>query len=150
MFCASCNDNTGSEPAEVPKQDTPVNESHVPATPIPLDGCYRLVANADTIIMRLNVIDSLVSGELSYRLVGKDRNDGSIKGIVRDSLIIADYTFRSEGMMSVRQVAFKLVGTSLVEGYGDLNTKSDTVRFKDVHNLSFQNDRPLNKIPCIE
>ena len=150
MYCASCNDNAGSQQADVPATDTTAHGSPIDHTPLPLDGCYRLTANADTVIMRLNVKDSLVSGDLSYRLVAKDRNDGSIKGVLRNNLIIANYTFRSEGMMSVRQVAFKVVGTSLVEGYGDLDTRGDTVRFKDVSNLTFQNDRPLNKIPCFE
>jgi hypothetical protein len=150
MYCISCND-TAKQSENVPdKVDTAVHDTGIATTPIPLDGCYRMIANADTVIMRLNVIDSLVSGELSYRLAGKDRNDGSLKGVVRDSLIIADYTFRSEGTMSVRQVAFRMAGTLLVEGHGELDTKGDTMRFKDVRNLKFQYDRPMSKVPCIE
>lgn len=151
MYCTACNDNTNTQQQTTePAKDTPAHDAATTNTPIPLDGCYRLAANADTVMMRLNMKDSLVSGDLSYRLVGKDRNDGSIKGVLRDNLIIANYTFRSEGMMSVRQVAFKLSGTSLVEGYGDIDTKGDTVKFKDVNNLTFQDNRPLTKYPCID
>jgi hypothetical protein len=143
----ACNDAGNQQ--EATKEDTVVNDDHVSATPIPLDGCYKMVLNQDTVTMRLNVTDSLVTGDLSYHLYAKDRNEGSLKGVIRDSIIVADYTFRSEGMLSVRQVAFKMQGTALVEGFGELNTSSDTVRFKDVNNLSFQHDRPFIKIPCI-
>lgn len=145
--CTACN-NAGN-PKEAKKEDTLVDDSHISTTPIPLDGCYKMVLKYDTITMRVNVIDSFVTGELSYHLHAKDRNEGSIKGVIRDSIIVADYTFRSEGMLSVRQVAFKMQGTALVEGYGELNTSTDTVRFKDVKNLTFQYDRPFIKTPCI-
>lgn len=146
--CTACN-NAGNQQGEAADRDTVVKNNPVSATPLPLDGCYKMVFNLDTATMRLNVVDSFVTGDLSYHLYAKDHNDGSIKGVIRDSLIVADYTFRSEGMLSVRQVAFRLQGTALVEGFGELNTKSDTFRFKDVNNLTFQFDRPFVKIPCI-
>ncbi len=150
----ACNNNAvdqqeETKTEETKKKDTLVTDAYT-ATPIPLDGCYKMILKYDTVTMRVNATDSFITGDLSYHLYAKDRNEGSIKGVIRDSLIVAYYTFRSEGMLSVRQVAFKLQGTALVEGYGDLNTNSDTVRFKDVHNLSFQYDRPFIKIPCID
>jgi hypothetical protein len=150
LACTACN-NANKQPDETAKDTgTVVDDTYISTTPIPLDGCYRLIKDKDTASMRLNVIDSFVTGELRYHWEAKDNNDGSIKGVIRDSLIIADYTFRSEGTMSVRQVAFKLVGTTLVEGYGDLNTTTDTFRFKDIHALKFQNDRPFIKFPCVD
>lgn len=146
--CTACN-NTDNRQNQTAARDTVADNSHVQTTPIPLDGCYKMVFNLDTATLRLNVVDSFVTGDLSYHLYAKDHNDGSIKGVIRDSLIIADYTFRSEGMLSVRQVAFKLRGTALVEGFGELDTKSDTFRFKDANNLKFQFDRPFVKIPCV-
>lgn len=147
--CTACN-NDANRQDEAAIRDTVVDNTHVSATPIPLDGCYKMVFNQDTATIRLNVVDSFVTGDLSYHLYAKDQNEGSIKGVIRDSLIVADYTFRSEGMMSVRQVAFKWRGTALVEGYGELNTSSDTFRFKDLNALTFQVDRPFVKIPCVE
>ena len=147
-FCTACND-TDNRQNETPTRDTIANNSPVSTTPIPLDGCYKMVFNLDTATLRLNVVDSFVTGDLSYHLYAKDHNDGSIKGVIRDSLIIADYTFRSEGMLSVRQVAFKLRSSALVEGFGELNTRSDTFRFKDVNKLTYQFDRPFVKIPCV-
>jgi hypothetical protein len=148
VCCLACNDSGTQQ--DTARQDTTTDDTYISTTPIPLDGCYRMIFSQDTASMRLNVVDSLVTGELSYRLYAKDKNDGSIKGVIRDNLIIADYTFRSEGMLSVRQVVFKMEGTTLTEGYGDLNTASDTVRFKDIGQLKFMNDRPFGKIPCIQ
>ncbi|MGB8190707.1 MAG: hypothetical protein WCF67_02255 [Chitinophagaceae bacterium] len=150
-FCTACSDQAKSTEETTKKaKDTVVDDSHIATTPIPLDGCYRMVINRDTANLRLNVVDSLVSGHLSYHWAEKDHNDGSVKGIVRNNLVILDYTFRSGGMMSVRQVVFKMAGTALVEGYGDLNTSSDTVRFKNINGLDYQTAHPFIKIPCIE
>ncbi|HEY0677051.1 MAG TPA: hypothetical protein VGD17_02150 [Chitinophagaceae bacterium] len=146
--CISCNES--GRQAETPAGDTATDDTYIATTPIPLDGCYKMIFKDDTAILRLNVIDSFVTGELSYRLYAKDRNDGSLKGVIRDSVILADYTFRSEGTLSVRQVAFKLEGTSLIEGHGDINGGGDTVRFKDIKQLTFQHQRPYIKVPCIE
>jgi hypothetical protein len=148
--CAACN-NTGNRETETSNKDTVVYDStYIATTPIPLDGCYKMVFNLDTATMRLNVVDSFVTGDLSYHWHAKDHNDGSIKGVIRDSLIIADYTFRSEGMLSVRQVAFKIRDNTMIEGYGELDTRTDTVRFKDPNKLNFQFDRPFVKAPCGE
>lgn len=154
VCCVACNNatTTNTETGTTVTNDTTakVDDSHISTTPIPLDGCYTMAANGDSAFMRLNVVDSMVSGQLNYRPAAKDKNDGSLKGVVRDGLVIADYTFRSEGMMSVRQVVFKMEGTALTEGYGDINTSSDTVRFKDISSLKFMNDRPFLKKPCVE
>lgn len=150
VCCIACNDGVNQSETTTKDTTVPVDDSHISTTPIPLDGCYTMIAKNDTAHLRLNVIDSMVTGHLSYHLYEKDNNDGSLKGVVRDGLIIADYTFRSEGMMSVRQVVFKMTGTALAEGYGDLNTSGDTVRFNDVNKLEFMNDRPFLKKPCVE
>lgn len=154
ICCVACNNatTTDTETGTTVSKDTTtkVDDSHISTTPIPLDGCYTMIYNKDSANMRLNVVDSMVSGQLSYNPAEKDKNQGSLKGVVRDGLIIADYTFRSEGMMSVRQVVFKMEGTALTEGYGDINTSSDTVRFKDISSLKFMTDRPFLKKPCVE
>lgn len=145
----ACNNKERSEETPPPARDTVTDDSHISTTPIPLDGCYRMVLNRDTAIVRLNVVDSFVTGELAYHWFEKDRNDGSVKGVVRDSLLILDYTFRSEGMLSVRQVVFKVSGTSLVEGTGEMTT-NDTIRYKNIDALQYQYDHPFIKVSCVQ
>ena len=146
---AACNNKDQAEEKVIPAKDSAVDDSHISTTPIPLDGCYRMIINKDTARMRLNVVDSLVTGELGYHWFEKDKNEGSVKGVIRDSLLILDYTFRSEGTLSVRQVVFKLAGTSLVEGQGEMTT-SDTIRYKDINTLKYQTNYPFIKISCAE
>jgi hypothetical protein len=154
VCCVACNEasKTESETGTTVSKDTAtrVDDSHISTTPIPLDGCYLMVANKDSANLRLNVVDSMVSGHLSYHLAEKDHNDGSLKGVVRDGLVITYYTFRSEGTMSVRQVVFKMEGTALTEGYGDIDASGDTVKFKNISELKYMNDRPFLKKPCVE
>jgi hypothetical protein len=145
----ACNNKQQAEETVPPSTDTPVDNSHIATTPIPLNGCYRMVINKDTARIRLKVVDSMVTGDLKYHWFEKDRNEGSVKGVVRDSLVILNYTFHSEGTTSVRQVVFKMEGNSLIEGQGEMIT-ADTVKYKDIRQLQFQYDHPFVKIDCSE
>lgn len=110
--------------------------------------CYQYAANKDTIRLRVNRTDEQVSGTLLYSLYEKDRNQGTLTGTLKGDLLLADYTFQSEGMTSVRQVAFKLKGNGWVEGYGDVITKNDTVSFRNVDSLRFDDAFELGKVAC--
>ena len=61
------------------KKDTLKDDSDMATTPIPLDGCYSMIFKDDTASMRLNVVDSLVTGDLSYRLYAKTATRGQSK-----------------------------------------------------------------------
>jgi hypothetical protein len=89
-----------------------------------------------------------ITGSLIYNLSGKDKNTGSIRGTMHGDLLVANYTFNSEGSSSVREVAFKLQDGNFVEGYGDVDVQNNTVRFKDIHHLQFNNAFRLTEIPC--
>ncbi len=45
-------------------------------------------------------------------------------------LLIADYSYNSEGIQSVRQIAFKKTGKTFIEGYGETETKNGKTIFK--------------------
>jgi hypothetical protein len=89
-----------------------------------------------------------VTGNLKYDWAQKDRNIGTVEGVVKDSLIVANYTFQSEGTTSVRQVVFRINGNELTEGFGPVTTSGDTTMFSDIANLQFQNDRTFKKVEC--
>ncbi|MBK6634882.1 MAG: hypothetical protein IPH68_02200 [Chitinophagaceae bacterium] len=55
------------------------------------------------------------------------------------NILVADYTFMSEGIQSIRQVAFKMEGNSFVEGYGD---------FKNIDSLDFNTSVKLAEVLC--
>jgi hypothetical protein len=137
----SCNTNEKSSEAstaktgEQKKQSSPIN-------------CYLYASATDTISLKLIHVGEAITGTLVYNLKEKDRNKGTIQGSMRGSLLVADYTFQSEGMQSVRQVVFKLEGNSFVEGYGDIDVQNDKARFKNIDALQFNNAMKLIEVDC--
>jgi hypothetical protein len=70
---------------------------------------------ADTVSMNLTHLGDSVTGTLVYNFKEKDKNTGTINGRMNGNILIAEYTFLSEGIQSCRQVAFKLEGTILLK-----------------------------------
>ncbi|MFN2456977.1 MAG: hypothetical protein ABR502_02140 [Chitinophagaceae bacterium] len=118
------------------------------AQPMVIAGCYEMTMKRDTAALRLDVQDTIVTGKLNYHFYEKDWNGGDIKGIIRDNLIHADYTFRSEGMTSVREVVFKIQDDALWQGFGDLTEKNGKIIFVNKQNLQFHSINPFIKVNC--
>lgn len=116
--------------------------------PMVLAGCYEMTIKRDTATLNLQVQDTAVSGNLQYRWAEKDGNTGTIKGVLRDSLIIADYTFQSEGTTSVREVVFKIHNNTLVQAFGQLIDQAGKIVFIDRAGLQYMHENPFVKVPC--
>jgi hypothetical protein len=108
--------------------------------------CYVANLEGNIIEMEIQYHPKDISGTLTYAFVGKDLNTGTFKGKMVNNILIADYTFESEGVSSERQIAFKLVDNQFVEGYGE-RVKNGT-RFKDIAKLQFNYNMPLKKVIC--
>lgn len=106
--------------------------------PSPIN-CYSYASATDTIMLKIIHSGNSVTGTLIYSLKEKDKNKGTIQGNMYGDILVADYTFMSEGLQSTRQVAFKQEGNSLVEGYGD---------FKNLDSLNFNTSMKLVEVPC--
>lgn len=151
LFLAGCNsqkENAANN--DKAKDSTKENTTTAITTSPNIDGCYIFILKKDTANLKINIKNSQVSGNLTYNHFEKDGNVGIIKGKFQDSLIIADYTFQSEGITSVREVVFKISGENLIEGYGDIiiNKNGDTARFKNPSQLKFQDNQPFVKEDC--
>jgi hypothetical protein len=110
--------------------------------------CYAYIKHLDTIILKtINVNDS-VTGTLVYNLFQKDKYMGTIQGQMKGQLLIADFSFSSGGVKSVRQVAFKKNGKSFIEGYGDTQDNNGKTTFKNIDSLNFKNSIILRKVDC--
>ncbi len=118
------------------------------AKPMVLNGCYQMVLKRDTAFLNLMVTDTIVTGTLHYNFYEKDKNTGTLQGVLRNDRIEADYTFRSEGMTSIREVVFKLENGMLLHGSGDLTEKNGKILFQDKSKLQFQTANPFIKVPC--
>lgn len=112
--------------------------------------CYSGSINKDTILTSLTILGSHVAkGKLSYNFYEKDRNEGSFVGQLKGDTLIADYTFMSEGIVSVRQIAFLKIGETYIEGFGDvIDDNNGKVQFKDVSRVKFEGKPVLSKADC--
>lgn len=112
-------------------------------------GCYRMIVDKDSAIMQLNLGngDSVI-GTLQYNRFEKDDNSGDFTGIVDSNKVIGWYKFQSEGVITVRQAIFKIVGDKLAEGYGDVSASGDTAYYAYPHTLNYEETHPFEKIAC--
>jgi len=110
--------------------------------------CYRYIDKADTIILKTIYANGFVTGTLVYNLYQKDKYSGTIQGQMKGELLIADFSFSSEGVKSVRQVAFKKKGKNYIEGYGETEDKNGKTTFRNIDSLNFTHSIVLREVDC--
>lgn len=110
--------------------------------------CYAYINNKDTVSLSIVKVGNSFTGMLDYNLYEKDKNTGTIAGLIKGDTIIADYTFNAEGTSSVREVAFLKKGDQLVEGYGEMKEKDGKTVFTDVKTIKFGGVTTLSPIQC--
>jgi hypothetical protein len=136
---ASC----GSQPDKTEQQaGNQENSNEVPVN------CYQYAQQGDTVTLHLVHIGDMFTGALYYKFKEKDLNVGTFKGTMKNDLLLADYTFKSEGTHSVRPVAFKKVGNTYVEGYGESIEENGVTKFKNVDSLDFSSSIKLHETQC--
>lgn len=118
------------------------------ATDNVLGDCYAYIKNRDTASLKLQIDGEQVTGDLSYRLFEKDSNKGTLAGELKGDTIIAEYTFDSEGMRSVREIVFLNKDGKLIEGFGDVEQKGVKTVFKNRATLKFDNGLVFDKTDC--
>ncbi|MFV8367987.1 hypothetical protein [Flavobacterium sp. LB2R40] len=112
--------------------------------------CYRAILKKDTVSLTLNIKNGLLlSGNLSYNFYEKDKSNGTLIGEIKGDTLFANYTFMSEGISTVRQVAFLKQGDAYIEGFGDvIDDNKGKVIFKDTKQLNFDSNLVLSKVNC--
>lgn len=109
-------------------------------------GCYVFNDGKNIISLEVKENGEVVKGNLRYDWSEKDKNNGSFDGVVKDNILLANYNFESEGKTSVRKVAFKINGSKLMEGYGEMT--DDGANFTNTDSLNFLSTMPLEKGTC--
>lgn len=137
VLFSSCN-NQKTSPSSITKS---------PIKPHPLN-CFRYAHNRDTIILKTIAVNGFITGTLVYNFYQKDKNTGTIQGQMKGDLLIADYKFHAEGVLSVRQVVFKKEASTFIEGYGETTTINDKTIFKNIAKLNFSDPIILTEIDC--
>jgi len=113
-------------------------------------GCYVFESNGAVISFEIEEVGETVTGKLSYLFAEKDKNVGKFSGNMKNNLLIGDYTFKSEGTESIREVAFKVEEDRLIEGYGETEIRGDKMCFKDPKSLNYESGSVLTKTSCEE
>jgi hypothetical protein len=129
-----------------PTPTVPIAEETVPQDNDIKTECYLYNEFGSVISLEIDYPENTVSGRMTYALKEKDSNYGVFTGKIENNVLIADYSFVSEGVESKRQIAFQIKDGELFEGYGEMN--EDGTRFKDVTKLKFNYTMPLKKVEC--
>ena len=149
LLSGSCN-NEGKTSSEI-KEDSirgeTVNKEMIPDSLY--SGCYAQIAGRDTANLQIENKGGSVSGALSYSIFQKDRNDGTLQAERSGDFLTGWYLFKSEGIISVRQVAWKIKGSELWPGTGGMMERNDTMFFSLPDKLQFDSTRSFKKVDCI-
>jgi len=113
-----------------------------------ISGCYLFSKDSSIVEMEIINEGEQFSGKLRYALFEKDANQGTFKGSISNDILIANYTFMSEGIESTRQIAFLIKNSKLIEGFGEVETNDKVTTFKNKDSLNFSADLVLEKTDC--
>lgn len=151
LFTTSCtSENTNKQAGDSSSEAIAVDTTFVAANPKKSSSdCYVYIKNRDTATLKLNLEGEELTGALDYKLFEKDSNKGKIAGEMKGDTIIAEYTFDSEGMRSVREVVFvKKDDGNIYEGFGEVTEKDGKMVFKNRSTLKFSPTMVFTKTDC--
>lgn len=146
LLAGACN-NEGKTSTQVEK-DTSTSSPALAGDTLS-SGCYSQIIQRDTSSLQLQKKDNNLTGALSYSIYQKDRNDGTVMAEQMGDTIKGWYLFKSEGIISVRQVAWKIKDEELWPATGEVLQKNDTTFFAKPDQLKFDSTRPFKKVPCV-
>lgn len=137
---ASC-DSPKTKPLEN-AEDTTVHAM------IPQSNCFSSITGKDSIWLKLEIFPNVATGVLKYQLWEKDSNTGTLEGKMEGNTFFGEYTFLSEGIQSVRGVAFLLSESAAIEGIGDQVEKDGKMVFSDKSKIDFTNGARFKRVDC--
>lgn len=144
----ACNSEKTSNVTEDTIKSATTDTTTVVAEPAVAGNCYAYIKNNDTAYLKLDIRGEELTGDLTYKLFEKDSNKGTIAGEIKGDTIIAEYTFDSEGMRSVREVVFLKKDDKYYEGFGPVEEESGKMMFKDRKLLKFDNSIVFSPSAC--
>ncbi|HPZ87632.1 MAG TPA: hypothetical protein PLQ32_05990 [Flavihumibacter sp.] len=136
-----------SDPSTGTKAEPTTTEAPSPA-PKSDKQCYSYFSNTDTITLVVKGPDSALTGSLVFMLNGKDRNIGTLKGKMLGDTLVADYTYQSEGITSIREIAFLRKDGNMLQGVGPVQVKDNHQYFSDRSKLQFSSNMALGNQHC--
>lgn len=141
---AACQSNSGKKEAA----DSTITAETAVVAAAESRTCYVSFKNRDSTFLHLMKKGEKVTGTLNVSLYEKDKNTGTIDGLVKGDTLLLDYTFNSEGSQSVRQVAFLQKDGKLIEGFGNVEEQNGKTIFKSLTDLKFDGSVVLEQSDC--
>jgi len=150
ILAISCNSEKKEEQRNDSTSITATDTTLVPTVPVEqkVTECYVYIKNRDTATLKINTENEELTGDLSYKLFEKDSNKGTIAGEMKGDTVIAEYTFDSEGMRSVRDIVLLKKDGKFYEGYGDVEERNGKIVFKNRSKLKFGDAIVFSKTDC--
>ncbi len=110
--------------------------------------CYLYTTGRDSIKLSVAMNANNANGELAFNFYQKDKSSGTLSGMFIGDTLFADYTFRSEGMKSVREMVFLRREGKLIVASGDMEERGGKQVFTDDAEMSFDDGIVLEKTGC--
>jgi hypothetical protein len=141
LLISSCANNASNNKTEIVEEDITSTDGHK------VDSTLYVYTNnrKDTVIMRIVNNKGKVDGTLMYNYFEKDKNTGTLTGNMQGDTLIADYIFMSEGVQSVREVAFVKKDNAWLQGYGEMVQEGNKMKFTDRNKLVFDTVNKLEQ-----
>ena len=133
----SCNNGEKQQQAEAESPAVSANKA-----------CYAFEMHNDTILLNLTVENNKATGNLTYNFFEKDDNRGRLTGTMNGDTLFASYEFNSEGVTSVREVAFLKKDNTFTEGFGEMKEEEGKMVFENKKALNFGSNIVLHQIDC--
>jgi len=101
-----------------------------------IEGCYVATLGKDVYSLKiLSQNGEEFKGTLVFKNFQKDSSSGQYNGTYKDGILLGEYSFDSEGMHSVMQVAFKKYGKDFIRGFEDVEVEG--TRFVDINKITY-------------
>jgi len=128
-------------------KQAPLDTNNTLVTPVEsIIGTY--VANLSKDVYTLTISSQegeSIKGELNIKNFEKDSSTGTLIGIYKNGILLAEHTFKSEGTVSVNQVIFKKTVDGFVRGYGDVDETTGT-HFVNLNNIIYDTSVVYKKV----
>lgn len=148
LLLASCNNSNNGNDIAVKEDSLLTAPNRDIDSALSLTGCYLRIIKRDTVALTLKETGNTVSGKLNFDNYEKDASSGSVTGTIDNDILKLIYNLQSEGMNSVMEVYFKITGKGLIQGIGEVKTKSDTTCYANFEKIIYPTGNELLKTSC--
>ena len=133
-------ENSAPDSVVVPENAEPIESST-------LQTCYLGVTGKDSVFVSLDDNLGTITGKMQYKNFEKDSSSGDVVGSKNGDTLKLNYTFKSEGSTSEREIYFLKKGSDLMEGIGEQKVENGKNIYVNPSTLQYQ-AKALKQTDC--